>query len=95
MLKVHTNQGIVKFIPHKIGLHNLDLKDNEEAGVALVTTIRENFEGFIKQQVEGAIKACHLQAMFGHPSTKDFEGMVCGNLISNCPLTPENISHAH
>ena len=45
----------------------MDLEDNEEAGVALVTTIRENFERFTKKQVEGAIKACHLQAMLGHP----------------------------
>ena len=95
MFKVHTKQGIVEFIPHESELHYLDLKDNEEAGVALVTTIRENFEGYTKKQVEGAINACHLQAMLGHPSRKDFKGIVHVNLIVNCPMTTENISHTH
>ena len=95
VFKVHTNQGIVEIIPHKSGLHYLDLPDNKEAGVALVITIRENFEGFMKKQVEGAIKAHHLQTMLGHPSKKDFEGMVHGTLIVNYPMTPENISHSH
>ena len=73
----------------------MDLKDHEEAGIALVTTIRENFKGYTKKQVEGAIKAHYLQAMLGYPSKKDFKGMVHANLIANCPMTPENISHAH
>ena len=95
VFKVHTNQGIVEIIPHESGLHYLDLKDNKEAGVALVITIRKNFEGNTKKQVEGGIKACCLQLMLRHPSMKDFEGMVNGYLIVNCPVTPENISHAH
>ena len=78
MLKVHSNQEIVEFIPHKSGLNYLDLKDNKEVGVALVATIQENFEGFTKKQVEGAIKPHCLQAMLGHPSKKDSEGLVCG-----------------
>ena len=45
--------------------------------------------------MEGAIKACHLQAMLGHMSKNDFKGMVHDNLIANSPVTPENISHAH
>ena len=96
VFKVHTSQRIVEFFPHESGLHYLDLKDHKEAGIALVTTIRENFEEYTKKQVEGAIKACHLQAMFGHLSRKDFKGIIVhGNLIANCPITPENISHIH
>ena len=51
---MHISQGIVEFIPQESGLHYLDPKDNEKAGVALVTTIRENFEGYMKKIVEGA-----------------------------------------
>ena len=57
---MHTSQGIIEFIPHESGRHYLDLKDKEEEGTILVTTIRENFEGYTKKQVEGAIKACHF-----------------------------------
>ena len=69
-----------EFIPHESGLHYLDLKGNEEDGIALVTTIKENFEGFTKKQVEGAIRAHCFQAMLGHPLREDFESMVCANL---------------
>ena len=92
---MHTDSGIVEFIPHNSGLHYLELKDNEEAGVTLVATVRENFEEYTRKEVEGAIKACCLQAMLGHHSRKDFEGMVHLNLIAKCPVTPEIISHAH
>ena len=92
---MHTNQGVVEFMPHESGLHYLDIKENEEAGIALVTMSRVNSEGYTKRQVEGAIEACHLQAVLGDPSRKDFEGMVQANLIANCPVAPENISHTH
>ena len=72
VFKVHTTQEVVKFIPHERGLHYLDLKDSKEGDIALVTRIRENFEGFMKKQVKWAIKACHFQAMLGHPLRKDF-----------------------
>ena len=49
----------------------------------------------MKKQVEGAIKAHHFQAMLWHPSRKDFKSMVCADLIANCSVIPENISHAH
>ena len=95
VFKVHTSQGIVEFIPHESSFYYLDLMNKEEEGTALVTTTRENLEGFTKKQVEWAIKAHRFQAMLGHPSRKDFKSMVHANLIANCHVTPEYISHAH
>ena len=63
VFQVPTDQGVVEFMPHKSGLHYLDLKKNEEAGIAFVTTVRDNFEGYSKKQVKGAIEAHHLQGM--------------------------------
>ena len=68
----------------------MDIKDNKDLSIDLVTMVRENFEGYTKKQLEGAIKACHLQAMLGHSSRKDFKGMVHANLIANCPVTTED-----
>ena len=76
-------------------LHYLDLECKKEIGMALVMMVQENFEGYTKKQVESAIKTCCLQAMLGHFSRKDFKVMVNANLIANCPVTPENISHTH
>ena len=82
-------------MPHEYGLHYLDLKDKHESGVALVTTIRDNFKGYIKHEVEGAVRACCLQGMLGCQSQKDFEGIVCSNLITNCPVTQKDVSNAY
>ena len=82
-------------MPCESRLHYLDLKENEETGIALVTTVRENFEGYTKKEVKGTIHARQFQAMLGHPSKNDCKSMVHAYLIANCPVTPENISHAH
>jgi hypothetical protein len=34
------------------------------------------------------------QAMLGNPSEKDFQGLVSGNLIPNCPIARANKSNA-
>ena len=57
IFKVCTTQGVVEFVPHKSGMHYLDLNEKQEAGVVLVAMIRDNFKGYTKKQVEGAIKA--------------------------------------
>ena len=57
VFKVHTTQGVVEFMPHESRLHYLDLKEKEEATVALVTMIQDNFKEYTTKHVEGAIKA--------------------------------------
>ena len=39
--KMHTSQGIIKFIPHESSLHYLDLKDKEEEGTILVKPLEK------------------------------------------------------
>ena len=39
VFKVHTTQGVLEFMPHESRLHYLNLKEKEEARVALVTMI--------------------------------------------------------
>ena len=60
VFKVFTKEGEVEFVPHETRLHYLDLEAQHESGLALVTTIRNNFEGYTKQEVEGAISAHHF-----------------------------------
>jgi hypothetical protein len=33
--------------------------------------------------------------MLGHPTNRDFLGMVRGGMISNCPMTPTAVQKAH
>jgi hypothetical protein len=69
-------------------------EDSTKEGVMLVQTMRGNYEGFTKQEVIKAQEAREAQTMLGNPSKKDFQGLVSGNLIPNCPIMRGNISNA-
>ncbi len=47
-----------------------------------------------KTEVIKAREARKAQAMLGNPSEKDFQGLVSGNLIPNCPIARADISNA-
>ncbi len=42
-----------------------------------------------------AKEACRAQALIGNPSEGDYKGTVRGNMIHNCPISPDNITNAH
>ena len=60
----------------------------------LVETVRGNFEGFTKNKVLRAKQARRAQAMMGNPSEKDYKGVVSNHLISNCPITVNDITNS-
>ena len=84
----------------------MNLKDNPKAAFLLVNdiqmphvnhnqmhvnTVRENFDGFSRKQVEGATAAHHLMGMVATPSPRDCEGMVRLIMLKNCPITNDDI----
>ena len=52
VFKVKTPGGIVKFKLHKNGFHYLDTNPDESSAITLVTTVRDNFEGFAMKEIE-------------------------------------------
>jgi hypothetical protein len=72
-----------------------DLSFAPEAALSFVQTVRGNMEGFTKREVEEAQKARKAQAMLGHPTDRDFLGMVRGGMISNCLVTANAVNNAH
>ena len=60
-----------------------------------IQTVQHNFEGFTRDQVLRTIKARKLQAMLGSPAKADFEGMVRGKMIDNCPIDVVDLRNAH
>ena len=58
-----------------------------EAAVALVQTVRGNYEGYTKKEVLKAKEERRAQAMMGNPSKKDYKTMVSNNLIPECPIS--------
>jgi hypothetical protein len=74
--------------------------DNEtttssDKGFMMVNTVRANFEGYTKHNIEKVQEARHLQGMIGNPTERDFVGMVHEKLITNCPVTVHDIQNAN
>jgi hypothetical protein len=61
----------------------------------MVTTVRENLEGYTRHKIEKAKEARRLQGMIGNPTEKELEGMVREKLIANCPVTVKDIHNAN
>ncbi len=60
-----------------------------------VNTVRANFDGFSRKQVEGATTARCLMGMVATPSPCNFEGMVRLNMLKDCPVTNDDIKNAN
>jgi hypothetical protein len=107
VFKVHTSKGVLEFTLTPSGLHVLDLKQNPHAAHVLITattlpddqhlhvnTVRENFKGFTKKQIQWAQEACRLMLMMAVPSECAFQSMVRLNQLKNCPLTHNKVKNA-
>ncbi len=99
-----TKDGDVVLKNNGKGMPYIDLRELEakavvsfapNAALSFVQTVRGNMEGFTKREVEEARKAREAQAMLGHPTDRDFLGMVRGGMISNCPVTANAVHNAH
>jgi hypothetical protein len=93
---IHTDKGNIRVCNNEKGMPYLNLKEVEaEVALLLVQTIRGNMEGFTQQEVEEARAAQEAQAMGGHPTDGNFLGMVCANMIPNCPITLTAVKNAN
>ena len=74
-------------LPHNFGRKN-------EEGVAMVETVRKNFEGFTAKEVKDATYAYarKAQGMVGSPSDDEFASMV--STMRNCPIKRSDIANA-
>jgi hypothetical protein len=103
VFKVFTQAGVVKFKPTPKGLHVLDLKQNPDAAFLLVNdadlaygkspvpTVRQNYEGFTKRQIQQATHTCRIMGMIGAPTEREYQSLVCDNLLKDCPITNSDI----
>jgi len=61
----------------------------------LVNTVHDNFEGHTKHDIAKAKEAQRLQGMISNPTDKEFKGVVCEKLITNCPITVQDAENAN
>jgi hypothetical protein len=96
VFQVHTPGGVVEFKSSPRGLHYLDVTDKDSrVEWMLVNMVRANFEGFTRREAEKAYDARRLQGMIGNPTKSEFAGMVCDNLITNCPVTVHDVNNTN
>ena len=67
--------------------------DAGEEGLIFVQTVRQQYEGFTKKQVEKAILARKATGLLGYPTERDMEALVSNNL-DNVPFTVTDIRNA-
>ena len=61
----------------------------------MVTTVCKNFEGYTKHNKKKAQEARRSQGMTGSATDREFAGMVREKLITNCPVTVQDIHNAN
>jgi hypothetical protein len=61
----------------------------------LVNTVRENFEGYSCHEVEKAKEVRRTQGMIANPTQREFAGMVREQLLTNCPVTVQDVDNAN
>ncbi|EJK60825.1 hypothetical protein THAOC_18763, partial [Thalassiosira oceanica] len=64
-----------------------------DEAVSCVQTVRKNFEGLTKRQVEGAILAGKLQASTGHLTDERFKQLVSSPRVRNCKVNDRDVTH--
>ena len=68
------------------GLYYFDASDRENS-VLLLNMVSENRESFTQREYKGPQEARRAMHLLRFPSERDFENMVCSNMIVNCPVT--------
>ena len=82
----------VRFQLSPNGLYYFDAKDRENS-VLLLNTVLENQEGFTQREYKGPREAWQAMQLLGVPSGRDFEKMLCSNMIINCPIIFDNVKN--
>eukprot|EP00804_Cyclotella_cryptica_P004758 CCRYP_016241-RA/>CCRYP_016241-RA protein AED:0.30 eAED:0.32 QI:0/0/0/1/0/0/4/0/361 len=96
----HTKNGAVVFkrCP-TTGFPFVDLsKERGIAAAVLIQTVRQNFEGYTREEVERAIMARKMQSRSGHPSEATFKREVSrastSSLFDQSPITSKDVANA-
>ena len=71
----------------------IDMREHQD-GIDMVNTVRKNFEGFTRKQVEKAVLAREVQAMVAVPTEAEFKKMVSSKSLSDCPVTVDDVANA-
>ena len=89
---VHRLDGsIMKFVEHASGLYVFAPNNNDPVtAYTLVSTVAENKKLFTAREIKDADAARALYRKLGRPSEAEFQSVLRGNFVINCPVTPDD-----
>jgi hypothetical protein len=91
VFKVHKPDRMMRiFKDSRCSLYYMDIA-GEEVGNVLITTIADKKFKYTKHDYSQAVAVCRLQNIIGHPSIKDYLWIMKNNILSNCPITVDDI----
>ena len=71
----------------------IDLR-TDKAGLAMIETVRKNFESYAKKEIEKAKLSRTMQSMIGYSSNKHYKQIVSRNDLKNCPVRVDDVKNA-
>ncbi len=74
------------------GMPYIDLRESH--GFAMIKTVRGNYEGFAKREVQRDIEAHQTQVMVAYPTNKSFKQMVSNKNLENSNIRVQDITNA-
>jgi hypothetical protein len=60
----------------------------------MVSTVKENKEGFTKRQFDSATAARAFYHVVGCPTLQNFKHIICQGIFKNCPVTVADVDVA-
>jgi hypothetical protein len=97
-LLVHRLDGsIMKFLEHSSGLYIYkcySTNDRVTGYYTMVSTVAKQKQLFSRREIKSADIARELYRKIGRPDEAEFQSILRGNRISNCPVTPDDAKRA-
>jgi hypothetical protein len=96
-INVHRKDGsIMRFVEHPSGLYVYDGNNasTDVTAYTLVNTVAEHKKLFSQRQIDDADRARALYRKIGRPDESEFQSILRGNFIRNCPVTPDDARRA-
>jgi acetolactate synthase regulatory subunit len=98
-LNVHRLDGtIMKFVEHESGLYIYSAKNNtinnHVSAYTLISTVKKQKAMFSPREVRDADHARALYCKLGRPSEEEFQHILSGNLLRNCPVSVHDAKRA-
>jgi hypothetical protein len=91
------DRTVMKFCEHESGLYvysGNSANNNSVSAYTIVSTVAEQKRMFSQREIQAADAARELYRKLGRPDEAEFQTILRGNSLRNCPITPHDAKRA-